>query len=136
MILGFQFGDALVQIILVEQIFLLQEDQSLCHSFEVEFLRPMFVANALALSQPCLNVNQFPDFIRFQRNRVLAFGICGQGGEYGIAVIVVTEMLRSDELRSASGQIAKLSTAFLNRDAILLHELVRKFFKARGTVQH
>ena len=103
-ILGFQFGDALVQIILVEQIFLLQEDQSLCHSFEVEFLRPMFVANALALSQPCLNVNQFPDFIRFQRNRVLAFGICGQGGEYGIAVIVVTEMLRSDELRSASGR--------------------------------
>jgi len=135
-ILGFQFGNALVQGVLVGQALFLQKLHSLCHNFEIVFREPTLIADALVLGQPCLNVNQFPDFIRFQRNRVLAFGICGQGGEYGIAVIVVTEMLRSDELRSASGQIAKLSTAFLNRDAILLHELVRKFFKARGTVQH
>ena len=107
-ILGFQFGDALVQIILVEQIFLLQEDQSLCHGFEVVLLCPMLIACAFTLGQLCLNVNQFPDFIRFQRNRVLAFGICGQGGEYGISVIVVTEMFRPDELRSAGRQIAEL----------------------------
>jgi hypothetical protein len=45
-------------------------------------------------------------------------------------------MFRPDELRSASGQIAKLSTAFLDGNAVLLHELVREIFKAGGTVQY
>jgi len=45
-------------------------------------------------------------------------------------------MFRSDKLGSASGQIAKLSTAFLNRDTILLHEPIGKIFKTRCVVQH
>jgi len=45
-------------------------------------------------------------------------------------------MFRPDELRSASGQIAKPPTAFLDRDAVLLQEPVREIFKARCIVQH
>ena len=54
-------------------IHILQEDQCLCHSFEVELLCPTFVAHALTFDQLCLNVNQFPDFIRFQCNRCLLY---------------------------------------------------------------
>ena len=79
-ILGFQFSDALVQIILVEQIFLLQEDQSLRHGFEVELLCPTFVANTLALGQLCLNINQLCKVGRFRLYLGFARCVCGQGG--------------------------------------------------------
>ena len=45
-------------------------------------------------------------------------------------------MFRSDKLCSASGQIAQTTTAFLDGDAILLHEPVGKILKAGSTVQH
>jgi len=45
-------------------------------------------------------------------------------------------MFRSDKLCSASGQIAQTPTAFLDRDAILLHKPIRKIFKAGSTVQY
>jgi len=74
-ILGFQFSDALVQIILVEQIFLLQEDQSLRHGFEVELLCPTLVADALALFQLRLNIDQFPNAVRLGLDSAFALSI-------------------------------------------------------------
>ena len=61
---GFQFGNALVQGIFAEQLFLLQETQGLRPAFEVELFRPTLIADALACSNVRLNVNQFPDLIR------------------------------------------------------------------------
>ena len=45
-------------------------------------------------------------------------------------------MFRPDELRSAGRQVTELPTAFLDGDAILLHEPIGKFFKTRCAVQH
>ena len=74
-ILRLQFGNALVQGIFAEQSLLLQEKQGLRPAFEVEFFRPTLIADALARSNFCLNVNQFPDFIRL----LLAAGLDGRG---------------------------------------------------------
>jgi len=135
-ILGFQFSDALVQSVLVEQTFPLQEDQGLCHGFEVVFFRPTLVADAHALLQLRLNVHQFPDAVRLGLDSALALSIFFQGGKHKFFLELVANAARPDKLRSASRQIAELSTAFLDSDAILLHEPVGKFFKARGTVQY
>ena len=61
--LGVKLCDSLVECILVEQTFFLQEDQGLCHGFEVVLFRPTLVADALALLQLCLNVHQFLNLI-------------------------------------------------------------------------
>ena len=63
MILVFQFGDALVQDVLVGQAFFLQKLHGLCHNFEIVFREPTLIANALALGHPRLDVDQFPDGI-------------------------------------------------------------------------
>ena len=135
-ILGFQFGDALVQGVLVGQVLFLQKLHSLCHNFEIVFREPTLIADALALGHPRLDVDQFPDGILLELHLGFVFGVCLQRGKHCRLIELVTEMFRSDKLRSASGQIAKLSTAFLDRDAVLLQEPVGKIFKARGTVQH
>jgi len=135
-ILGFQFSDALVQSVLVGQVLFLQKIHGLCHNFEIVFREPTLIANAFALGHPRLDVDQFPDGILFELHLRFAFGVCRQRGKHCCLIELVTEMFRSDKLRSASGQIAELPTAFLDGDAILLHEPVGKFFKARGTVQY
>ena len=94
------------------------------------------IADALALGHPRLDVDQFPDGILLELHLRFAFGVCLQRGKHCRLIELVTEMFRPDKLGSARGQIAELSTAFLDRDAILLHELVREIFKAGGTVQH
>lgn len=106
------------------------------HGFEVELLCPTFVANALAFGQLCLNIDQLCKVGRFGLYLGFALCVCLQRGKHCRLIELVTEMFRSDELRSARGQIAELSTAFLDGDAILLQEPVGKFFKARGTVQY
>jgi len=135
-ILGFQFGDALVQGVLVGQALFLQKLHGLCHNFEVVFREPTLIANAFALGHPRLDVDQFPDGILLELRLGLALGVCLQRGKHCRLIELVTEMFRSDKLRSASGQIAQTPTAFLDRDAILLHELVREIFKARCVVQY
>ena len=65
----------------------------------------------------------FPDSILLELRLGFAFGVCLQRGKHCCLIELVTEMFRSDKLRSASGQIAKLSTAFLDGNAVLLHEL-------------
>ena len=67
-------------IVNAEEIFLLQEDQSLRHGFEVELLCPTFVANALAFGQLCLNINQLCKVGRFRLYLGFARCVCGQGG--------------------------------------------------------
>ena len=94
------------------------------------------IADALALGHPRLDVDQFPDGILLELRLGFAFGVCLQRGKHCHLIELVTEMFRPDKLCSARGQITELSTAFLNRDAILLHEPIGKFFKARGMVQH
>ena len=135
-ILGFQFGDALVQGVLVGQALFLQKLHGLCNNFEIVFRDPTLIADALALGHPRLDVDQFPDGILLGLHLGFVLCVCGQGGKHCFLVVVVTEMFRSNELRSARGQIAELPTAFLDGNAVLLHELVREIFKAGGTVQH
>jgi len=135
-ILGFQFGDALVQGVLVGQALFLQKIHGLCHNFEIVFREPTLIADAFALGHPRLDVDQFPDDILLELRLGFAFSVCVQGSKHFCLVELVPEMFRSDELRSASRQIAELSTAFLDGNTILLHEPVGKFFKARGTVQY
>ena len=48
-ILGFQFGDALVQGVLVGQALFLQKLHGLCHNFEIVFREPTLIADALVL---------------------------------------------------------------------------------------
>jgi len=100
------------------------------------FREPTLIADALALGHPRLDVDQFPDGILLELRLGFAFGVCLQRGKHCCLIELVTELFCPDELRSARGQIAELSTAFLDSDAILLHEPVGKFFKARGTVQY
>ena len=135
MVLGFQFGDALVQGVLVGQLLFLQKLHGLCHNFEIVFREPTFIADALALGHPRL-VDQFPDGILLELRLGFAFGVCVQGSKHFCLVELVPEMFRSDELCSSSRQIAELPTAFLDGNAVLLQEPVGKIFKARGTVQH
>ena len=135
-ILGFQFGDALVQGVLVGQALFLQKLHGLCNNFEIVFRDPTLIADALALGQPRLDVDQFPDGILLELHLGFAFGVCLQRGKHCRLIELVPEMFRADELCSARGQIAELSTAFLDRDAILLHEPVRKIFKAHSAIQH
>ena len=58
----------------VEQIFLLQKNQDLRHSYEVVLLRPTLVADTLALLQLYLNIDQLDVYKRqvyhidFQKN--------------------------------------------------------------------
>ena len=56
-VLGLQFGNALVQGIFAEQLFLLQETQGLRPTFEVELFRPTLIADALTCGNVRLNVN-------------------------------------------------------------------------------
>ena len=98
------------------------------------FREPTLIANALALGHPRLDVDQFPDGILLGLHLGFVLCVCGQGGKHCFLVVVVTEMFRPDKLRSASRQIAKLPTAFLDGDAILLHKPIRKIFKAGSTV--
>ena len=134
--MGFQFGDALVQGVLVGQALFLQKRHGLCHNFEIVFREPTLIANALALGHPRLDVDQFPNGILLELHLGFAFGVCLQRGKHCCLIELVTEMFRSDKLRSASGQIAELPTAFLDGDAILLHEPIGKLFKTRCAVQH
>ena len=99
-------------------------------------LRPTLVADALALGHPRLDVDQFPDGILLELRLGFALSVCLQRGKHCRLIEFVTEMFRPDELRSARGQIAELSTAFLDGNAVLLHKPIGKFFKAGGTVQH
>ena len=94
------------------------------------------IADALALGHPRLDVDQFPDGILLELRLGFVLCVCGQGGKHCRLIELVTELFCPDELRSARGQIAELSTAFLDGDAVLLHELVREIFKARCAVQH
>ena len=94
------------------------------------------IADALALGHPRLDVDQFPDGILLELHLGFVLCVCVQGSKHSFLVVVVTEMFRSDKLRSASGQIAQTPTAFLDGNAVLLQEPVGKIFKARGTVQH
>ena len=135
-ILGFQFGDALVQGVLVGQALFLQKLHGLCHNFEIVFREPTLIANAFALGHPRLDVDQFPDGILLELRLGFAFGVCLQRGKHCCLIELVTEMFRPDELRSAGRQVTELSTAFLDGDAILLHKPIRKIFKAGSTVQH
>ena len=100
------------------------------------FREPTLIANAFALGHPRLDVDQFPDGILLELRLGLAFGVCLQRGKHCRLIELVAELFCPDELGSARRQVAELPTAFLNDDAILLHELVREIFKARGTVQH
>jgi len=133
-ILGFQFGDALVQGILVGQALFLQKIHGLCHNFEIVFREPKLIADALALGHPRLDVDQFPDGILLELRLGFAFGVCLQRGKHCRLIKLVTEMFCSDKLCSASRQVAELPTAFLDGDAILLHEPVREIFEARSAV--
>ena len=94
------------------------------------------IADALALGHPRLDVDQFPDGILLELRHGLAFGVCLQRGKHCCLIELVTEMFRSDKLGSASRQIAEPPTAFLDGNAVLLHEPIRKFFKTRCAVQH
>ena len=94
------------------------------------------IADALALGHPRLDVDQFPDGILLELNLGFAFDVCLQRGKHCRLIELVTEMFRSDKLCSASGQIAELPTAFLDGNAVLLHEPVRKIFEARSAVQY
>jgi len=135
-ILGFQFGDALVQSVLVGQALFLQKLHGLCHNFEIVFREPTLIADALALGHSRLDVNQFPDGILLELHLGFAFGVCLQRGKHLRLIELVTKMFRSDELRSASRQVAELPTAFLDGNAVLLQEPVREIFKAGSTVQY
>ena len=99
-------------------------------------LCPALIADALALFQLCLNIDQFPDAVRRGFDSALTLSIFLQGGKHKFFLKLVTEMFRPDELRSARGQIAELPAAFLDGNAVLLHKPIGKFFKAGGTVQH
>ena len=94
------------------------------------------IADALALGHPRLDVDQFPDGILLELHLGFVLCVCVQGSKHSFLVVVVTEMFRSDKLRSASRQVAELFTAFLDGNAVLLQEPVGKIFKARGTVQY
>ena len=76
MILGFQFGDALVQGVLVGQALFLQKLHGLCHNFEIVFREPTLIADAFALGHPRLDVDQFPDGILLGLYLGFAFRIC------------------------------------------------------------
>ena len=104
-------------------------------SFELDGDR-VNIANAFALGHPRLDVDQFPDGILLGLYLGFAFGVCLQCGKHCRLIELVTEMSCPDELCSASRQIAKLSTAFLDGNAVLLHEPVRKIFEARSAVQY
>ena len=136
MILVFQFGDALVQDVLVGQAFFLQKLHGLCHNFEIVFREPTFIANAFALGHPRLDVDQFPDGILLGLYLGFAFGVCLQCGKHCRLIELVPEMFRADELRSASGQIAQTPTAFLDGNAVLLHEPIGKLLKTHSAIQH
>ena len=98
------------------------------------FFRPTLVADALALLQLRLNIDQFPDAVRLGLDSALAFGIGFQSGKHKFFLELVTKMFRSDKLRSAGRQIAEPPTAFLDGDAVLLQEPVREILKARCIV--
>ena len=101
-VLGLQFGNALVQSIFAEQLLLLQETQGLRPAFEVELFRPTLIADALARSNVRLNVNQFPDLIRL----LLAVGlddggkldVLGEGGQHLLLFQLLAQFLGGDEL--------------------------------------
>ena len=97
--LGVKLCDSLVECVLVEQTFILQENQGLCHGLEVVLLRPTLVADALALLQLRLNVHQFLDSVGFFLKIVvedngLALGIFFQGGKHEFFLKLVTEAVR------------------------------------------
>ena len=75
-------------------------------------------------------------FILLELRLGFAFGVCLQRGKHCCLIELVTEMFRPDELCPSGRQIAEPLTAFLDGNAVLLHELVREIFKAGGTVQH
>ena len=83
----------------------LQKLHGLCHNFEIVFRDPTLIANALALSHPRLDVDQFPDGILLELHLGFACGVCLQRGKHCRLIEFVTEMFRSDKLCSTSGQI-------------------------------
>ena len=134
--LGIKLCNSLVECVLVEQTIFLQEDQGLCHSFEVVFFRPTLVADALTLLQLRLNIDQFPDAVRLGLDSALAFGIGFQSGKHKFFLELVTDAARPDELCPSSRQIAEPSTAFLDGNAVLLQEPVREIFKTRCNIEN
>ena len=56
------------------------------------FFRPTLVADALALLQLRLDVDQFPDGILLGLRLGFVLCVCGQGGKNYLLVVVVTEL--------------------------------------------
>ena len=79
---------------------------------------------------------QFPDGILLGLRLGFVLCVCGQGGKNYLLVVVVTELFCPDELCPSSRQIAEPSTAFLDGNAVLLHEPVREIFKARCNIEN
>ena len=139
-VLGLQFGNALVQGIFAEQLFLLQETQGLRPAFEVELFRPTLIADALARSNIRLNVNQFPDLIRLLFAGGLDDGskldVLGEGGQHLLFFQLLAQFLGGDEFCPAGRAVAQPPSALLHGDAVFLHEQCRKFLEGGGLVQH
>ena len=87
-------------------------DNRLWHDFEIVFREPTLIADALALGHPRLDVDQFPDGILLELRLGFAFGVCLQRGKHCRLIELVTEMFRSDKLRSASGRPTPSETAW------------------------
>ena len=100
------------------------------------FREPTLIADALSLGHLRLDVDQFPDGILLELRLGLAFGVCLQRGKHCRLIELVTEMFRSDKLRSAGRQITESSTAFLDGNAVLLYEPIGKLLKTHSAVQH
>ena len=139
-VLGLQFGNALVQGIFAEQLLLLQETQGLRPAFKVELFRPTLIADALARSNVRLNVNQFPDLIRLLLATGLDDGgkldVLGEGGQYLLLFQLLAQFLGGDELCPAGRAVAQPASALLHGDAVFLHEQCRKFLEGGSLVQH
>ena len=125
-VLGLQFGNALVQGIFAEQLYLLQETQGLRPAFEVELFRPTLIADALARSNVRLNVNQFPDLIRLLLAAGLDDGgkldVLGEGGQHLLLFQLLAQFLGGDELCPAGRAVAQPPSALFHGDAVFLHE--------------
>ena len=139
-VLGLQFGNALVQGIFAGETFLLQQDECLRPAFEVELFRPTLIADALSGCDFRLNVNQFPDLVRLLGHS----GLDGRGernvlGELGKNLLfleLLAQFLGGDELYPVRRAVAQSPSALLHGDAVFLHEQCRKFLEGGGFVQH
>ena len=109
-VLGLQFGNALVQGIFAGETFLLQQDECLRPAFEVEFFRPTLIADALSGCDFRLNVNQFPDLVRLLFADGLDDGgkldVLGEGGQHLLLFQLLAQFLGGDELCPAGRAVA------------------------------